>query len=264
MTVTANGAQLIRNNVTAITAAGSQYIMSAKFKGVVGRKYRLVAADNGPQTVNGTEVTADGTWQTATVTVTYGGSSTVRYAYLGAFTDALIGDIVYWDAIQLEAGAVQTPFALDSRTECMMTIPNATIGLTAGMDLTIMIVLNCPWAGDDGAKHWLFAAGGASPNRINIYKENTNRLYVEMNTAASSAEGSITAVNWPANTDHIIVVTRSGANVNGYLNGLQILSSTTNTMEGSVGTNACIGTTRLGGNCVDGAILAAVWGRALV
>jgi hypothetical protein len=113
MTVTANGATLARNEVTATTAAGSQYTASARFKGVVGRQYRLRAVNNGGVFADGTLVTADGTWQTATVTITYGGASTNRYIYLAAYTDALAGEVSYWDAIQLEAGAAANPLALD-------------------------------------------------------------------------------------------------------------------------------------------------------
>jgi hypothetical protein len=143
------------------------------------------------------------------------------------------------------------------------TIDYAPIGIVAGMDLTIMFAIRAAWAGDDGVAHYLMSGAG-SPNRMNIYKSSTNRLYVEMDTAVASPVGAITALNWPANETNIIIVTRSGANVNAYLNGTNIASSTGNTPETALHAHIHFGTNSALAVPLEGAFLAAIWGRVLV
>jgi len=108
MAVTANGAANATNTLTALTDAGAEYTLAARFLGVAGREYRVMLYDDVALYPGGI-VIGDGTWQTATVTATFNGASVARKAYIATTGTAMAGDIVYWDACILKAGASATP-----------------------------------------------------------------------------------------------------------------------------------------------------------
>jgi photosystem II stability/assembly factor-like uncharacterized protein len=169
---------------------------------------------------------------------------------------------IYIDVVQLETGAVQTPFALDTRTACTMTIPTATIGLVAGQDLSAVVVVNTPWDGTDAGTHYLMNfASAAYPGSYLQLSSSAGTLYWQ--SGAQFASKAINASNWAANTNHIIVVTRQGANMQVYLDGVAGTATTTATPELTLDANLSIGTDNAGANFVNGAILCAIWNRVL-
>lgn len=267
MICNANGVMLTAVDVTAATSINTQYAVSARFKGVVGKAYVVGMIDSTYRW--GTPVTADGTWQVATATITVDANATRSVILTG--NAAVSGNIVYWDAIQLETGAVATPFALDSRTACTMTIPTATIGLTAGMPLTIMFVINVPWAGNDGASYLLFDCDTTTNNRICIIKDAVNNLTVSVTTTAGAVKYkslAVNAANMAANTNHVIIATLAADNTQQiFLDGTAgTTSSGASGRETALSTDVYLGTVGAAGPGtypINGAILAALWGRVL-
>jgi hypothetical protein len=86
--------------------ANGLYTVSVKFKGVVGKNYRL-DLDGGGYSY-GTPVTATGGWDTCACTVN------VTTGALGIYPTQMAtgstGLVVYWDAFLLESGPTATPF----------------------------------------------------------------------------------------------------------------------------------------------------------
>jgi hypothetical protein len=171
---------------------------------------------------------------------------------------------IYIDVVQLETGAVQTPFALDTRTACKMTIPTATIGLVAGQSASVMIVHNGPWAGNDGVGHYLFDAKGAGAGDVfSLYKHTDNKLYFEVGNK-SAVTAALTAVTWAANTNHIIIGTVTAAGtIDVYLGGAAGTQATGATREAALNANVYIGTKIDGTLQANGGIIGAIWGRVL-
>jgi hypothetical protein len=167
-------------------------------------------------------------------------------------------------AAQFVNSLVASPFCLNSRTACTMTIPTATIGLTAGMPLTIMCVVNTPWAGNDGVGHYLFDAKGAGAGDVfSIYKHTDNKLYFAVGNK-SAATSALTTTTWPANTNRFIIGTVSAAGtIDVYLTGAAGTQATGATREAAFDANTYIGSVIDGTLTVNGAILTALWGRVL-
>jgi len=214
-------------------------------------------------TTAGTLVTADGTWQTAKCSKTWA-ADTVRRIYLCAHTDALAGEIIYWDAIQLEVGGVQTPYCVDvnddavTRTACTMSIPTATIGLTAGQDITVMAVISPVWSTPTGVDNSIFHAQDASAtNRLRLYHE-IDTLYWEVGN-----KYAIKAATMVGGSTHIAIATRTGGTIQVFFDGVAGAAVTGGTAEISLNANTYIGTTTGGGWWFNGAILCAIWGRVL-
>jgi hypothetical protein len=152
------------------------------------------------------------------------------------------------------------------------TIPTATIGMTAGMPLSIAIVCQSTWQGDDGVGHYLLNTREASgTNDMRLFKHTDNKLYWRIYDATPAerncATAALTAATWAANTPHIIVVTRSVAGVlSAYLDGVVFatLNGGAGTgLEAVVGANVCLGTTAGSGSLLNGSILTAIYGRVL-
>lgn len=264
MTVTANGQASCYQNITALTSAGSQYTASGKIKGVVGKTYTLKLYDNVSNYTSTPSLTADGTWQTLSVTKTFNAGSTVRRMYLWADSVALASDVVYWSGLQLETGAVQTPFALDSRTACLMTIPTATIGLTAGMGCSFLAVINSPWAGNDEIQHYIMDAKGAGAGDVfSIYKHSDNKLYFAVGNK-SAVTAALTTTTWPANTNRFVIGTVSAAGaINIYNGGTAGTAASGATREAALNANLYAGTKIDGTLQVNAAEFLACWGRVL-
>ena len=269
MTITANGYGATATDIAALVSSSNTFTASCKFKGVVGRTYKIRIQDNGAAT-DGAAVTGDGTWQTLTVTKTITAGLVWAYLKVQEWVDALAGDITYIDAVQLEAGSVQTPFALDTRTACTMTIPTATIGLVAGT-LSFAFVVNTPWVGNDGVAHWLLQIGNyGATNTLTVWKSSGNNLvlYVFDNAGAVKArQRAIDATSWAANTNHIVIATVTPAGVlKLYLDGSETGMTDAGAGTGilsAMGTTLYLGTDNAGTNPLNGAILCAIWGRVL-
>ncbi len=132
MVTSADGLAIAGGNVTAQVAFGSTYTASARLKGTAGKNYHIQLADN-IGCNNSTVITATGDWQTVSVTRTLNAGATVSLLYLMADT-SVAGDVVYWDAIQLEAGATATPFGLDGISVTVYNASDQQVGTatTAG------------------------------------------------------------------------------------------------------------------------------------
>lgn len=264
--ITSTGvAPQVYDDITAITSANTQYTASARFKGVVGKSYRLFFYDEVAASQYGVDVIADGTWQTATITKTFGAGSTLRRIYFIS-EDGVNGNVFYIDAIHLETGVVQTPFALDVRTACTMSIPTATIGLTAGQAMSIMCVVNTPWNGTAAGLHVMFANGTwGGTNAIFLL---ANAGYLELMTRDATGfsfetYGVIDAINWAANVNHVVIATMQGNVRQLYLDGVAMtLNTGAGVRESSLAANTFIGTIPTGIQLFNGAILPAIWGRA--
>lgn len=155
-----------------------------------------------------------------------------------------------------------------------MTIPTAG-RLTARMPMSIVVVCNTGWVGSDGVRHDIVDTGVAgTQNRIRLNKSAANNLdfYIWDNTAGSTKNCSepVTAADWPASTNLVIIATVTAAGVMGlYLNG--VVATTLNNGAGLgyvavVDTIVSIGATSPtlgGGNPVNAPILVAIYGRVL-
>ena len=82
------------------------HTISVKFKGVVGKTYRLdiYAASSGYDT--GAAVTATGGWDIVTNTHTFTAGDTWAYLYPTQIATGSVGLVVYWDLWQCEVGAL--------------------------------------------------------------------------------------------------------------------------------------------------------------
>ena len=252
-------------DVSSVTSASNGYTVSARIKGTVGTKYAFYMLDSVGSTT-GTAVTADGTWQTIVCYHVYAGTG--RTVYLMNTTGSSGGDVVYLDAIQLQLGSPQTPFALDYRTATTMTFPTASLGLKAGMPLTIMCVVNTPWDGTSADDHVLFDTGSAGGiNRLAVGAgAGTAGVYTWDSTGAmKSTTGVINASNWAANTPHIIIVTMDSANSQHlFLDGVELTTHAgTGVRESALGTDIYVGTDLINIEQLNGSILCAVWGEVL-
>jgi hypothetical protein len=223
--------------LSAPVSDGVQYTISAIVKVVSGSAYFRYYDSGG--------------WQDGTTTVTAGNTGTIKNTFTPVvgktnkqfwiYSSAACE--IYIDVVQLETGAVQTPFALDTRTACKMTIPTATIGLVAGQSASVMIVHNGPWAGNDGVGHYLFDAKGAGAGDVfSLYKHTDNKLYFEVGNK-SAVTAALTAVTWAANTNHIIIGTVTAAGtIDVYLGGAAGTQATGATREAALNANVYIGT----------------------
>lgn len=261
VTTVANDNQGGSCQVTAATSASTQYTMSVTIynPGVADITLQLFFYDvvAGFQTSSNFAVAAGAT-TTQSLTKTYG---TGAARYVGIRQPATTVSTWYIDAIQLEAGAVRTPFALDYRTACTMTIPTASIGLVPGQDASFLFLVNAPWAGNDGVSHHYFSAD--TPGTFRLSKDSSNIIYWEVgNKYAVSA--ALTPANYAADVNHVVIATVSGtSNCQVYLDGTAGTAGTTITREVGLNANLYIGTTVAGLYPLNGAILAALWGRVL-
>ena len=274
-TAAGNGAMECYRNVLAVTTA-AQHTISARFKGVVGKGYRIWTYGDVSGATIGAIITADGTWQTATVTATFAAGDTYRYVVLMGMATHVANDVVYWDAIQIETGAVQTPYCVDvnddavTRTACKMTIPVATIGMTAGMPLSVMCVVNTPWAGDDGLWHFMIdiARNVGGDAAFSLRKTAANNLEIETATNAPAYKRkrlAVTSASWAPNTPHVVITTLAADNTQRvFLDGNEgTVVDGAGAREEALYGNLYIGTQVTGNYQLNGAILCAIWGRVL-
>jgi hypothetical protein len=137
-----------------------------------------------------------------------------------------------------------------------------------------MFVINTPHTGDVATYHQIFDVGSAATqDRINCYKDGADKkiyFIVYDHTAGSykaCTSAAMTALTWAANTNHILILTRSSAGVLGaYWNGtvFAILNGGAGTgLETTVSANAFFGTHYGSAQHLNGAILPAIWGRVL-
>lgn len=248
--------------ISGITEASHQYEISLKFKATAGSTYTFRFMEDGVARPDARTIVATGAVQTAAVIVTFstGGARTFQIICNDA-----VALPIYVDAVQIEAGAVQTPFCLHDplhRHACTMTIPTATIGLTAA-PLSLAFVVNEPWAGNDGVLHTLY-----DDDAISIYKTAANALTFEVKdvgAAVKTMAGAVTAANMAANTTHFIVATLTGGVLTLKLNNVAL---TTGAGAGTgIPTNfnalEYFGTDTAGANFWNGALLGVGWGKAL-
>jgi len=132
MTLTAVGGYSCLSCESTTTNAQHTFSCRAKCSPVI--TLRLRAYGNASGFGWGPEVTADNTWQALTVTHTWAGD-VVRRVYLYAY-NATVGDIIYWDAFQLETGAVATTFYA-SEEEATHDWLGCICGMYAGTDADI-------------------------------------------------------------------------------------------------------------------------------
>jgi hypothetical protein len=249
----------VSNNITAITALSTQYTLSARFKGVAGYGYKVALLGSNSGETLGATVVADGTWQTATVTKTFNGSDATRYATISGLVQT-VGMVFMYDAIQLEAGAVATPFCIGSRDACSCSIACPFTAAPA----SLFFAVNEVWAGNDGVLHTLY-----DDDAISIYKSAANNLTLEVVDVAAGVKtiaGAVNASNMAANTTHFIAATIAA---DGSL--VLKLNNVSLTSVGGAGTgipanfnaSSYFGTDTAGANFWDGAALASGFGRVL-
>jgi hypothetical protein len=250
-------------NATALTLASTQYTLSARIKATAGIDVRFDFYDSGGGHQRGTNVTATGEWQTITATKTYGVGLVRNISVEFWNTLHAAGNVCYIDAIQLEAGAVATPFCLNSRTACTMTIPTATIGMGVG-PTSFSFAVNEPWAGNDGVLHVLLDCGA-----YKVMKDAANNLVFEITDGAAGVKSmgiAVTAVNMAANTAHIIQCGHDGAgvpwvNLNGTAGAVAAGAGTG--IPAASGATLYVATDDTGANPWNGAALAAARNRTL-
>lgn len=267
MTATAAGNASTSLDIAAVTSASTQYTASAWFKGISGKTYIIRLTDATASSEG--SVVADGTWQRVSATRTFDAGATRTLTLVASAAAA--SDVIYWDAIQLEQKAYATPFALDSRTATTLSWPTASLGLTPGQDISIVICCNTPWAGDDGGQHYLLDNRvDDTHNGIMVRKHDTNNLeaFVCDSAGANKCKRmAVSAANWAANSTHIIVVTRTSAGVlRLFLDGIEatVSGGAGTGLESSFHANTYIGTYYWGGLVPANApILCAIYNRIL-
>jgi hypothetical protein len=259
-------------DITAVSSVAA-YTLSCWVKagtGSVGDTITLALVGDTSGATSGTAVTLTSSWQQAKVTKTFAaGDTTLRSAYITSNGSA--NDIVYIDAVQLETGSIVTPYACDSaddavtRTACTQTIATP---FAAGSPISIICVVNTPWAGDDGVLHFLVNQNSTGANAIYIRKDAANTIGVVTRDNASTAKTkskAVTSTNWAANTNHIIIATIAADNtLQIFLDGVEGTTSVgTSGRESSVAADLYIGARSTGTSPLNGAILCAMWGRVL-
>lgn len=269
--VTTTGATANRGayvDVTAITAAGSQYTASVKIKNnhTADVGFEVYFYDNISGVQLGTAVTiAAGATATATATKTFGGGSASRA--VGVRRQAALAMNYEIDAVQLEAGAVATPFCVDNRQATTCTIPTGIIGLLPGQALSIVCVVNTPWAGNDGLNHALLSVGTLlSANSIGLYKSSGNNLEFRTYDAAGNyiRKYGAAAAPWTASANHIVIATASGDTLALYLDGVELAAAAaTGGREASMGATLYVGDRSAGDYKLSGSILTAIFNRTL-
>jgi len=246
-------------DVTSITSAGSTYTVQATIKAVTAGT-KIGFYQNVAPLLTWSDYVDEGNEGLASATITFDGASTTRCILV---TPSAYPCEFYIDAIQLEQKAYATPFALNSRTATTCKFPTADLGLTAGQDLSIVVVTKTPWAGDDGANHAFWSLGDTSPARLRLYKSSNNKVYLDGNNA-SSASAALNSTTWAADTMHIVISTiAEGGAIEVYLDGSSIISDST-TRENSLDDDFEIGTLADGSAfLLNAPILVAIFDRVL-
>lgn len=258
------GSKGVLLTVTSITAAGSQYTVTAQVKGdanAVGRIIRPMIYGDVSGSQYGSNVTLTTEWQRATVTATYNAGDTVRRIYFYTTTDGV--DATYYiDAVQLESGGVASPYCLGSRDSCTMYAPTP---VAAGAAWGLMLLFTTIWQGNDGVAHYMFYNLGTSATRNCFYliKGSSSTLAFDVYDDASNLKRcnvTVNGTNWPEDTPHVIILNRFADGVmDAYFNGVQFttLNSGAGTgLESIVAANTYYGTTALGASPFNGAMLA--------
>jgi len=145
------------------------------------------------------------------------------------------------------------------------TICKAATPFAAGAPITIAIVCETTWAGNDNAYHWLFEMASGT-QRIIIQKTNLNLLRIYTKDAAGVTRiKSLSATGWAANVPHVIVATLDASNNQRlWLDGVEATTSSgAGVRESAVGSYVYFGSDSAGGYMVTGTILAAIYSRVL-
>lgn len=252
------GAQL----ATAATA-GQPYTCSCYVKannaGAVGETFRA----NYDGTTADVTLTAD--WQL--LKVTDASASGVAVNAQLYFTGGENGDEVLVTAWQRENKLYATPFALDSRTASTLTFPTASLGLVAGQDMSIVVVTKTPWVGNDGVSHFLFEIRDALVNIIRVNKSNLNviGLYIYQAGNLKTKTLAVDAVNWAADTTHVIIATVDAANTQQiFLDGVAgAVSAGAFPREDALAATTYIGTSNANSAHANAPLLVAIFRRIL-
>lgn len=152
-----------------------------------------------------------------------------------------------------------------------LNFPTADLGLVAGQDLSLVVVTKTPWAGDDAVDHYIVDIGNAAPgpNRIFMNKWNDNKVYFGVADSATAyvyKTIDVNGTNWAADTEHILIGTRTtGKAVNLYLDGTKATAGvdTGTGMESSLGTYTWVGTDNQGAKFLNAPVLVAIFDRVL-
>ena len=264
------GAQSLVNNVTAITSAGTQYTYSGRIKGSSGAVGKRVYARHYDD-IDGFDetllITLTTDWQFFQIAGTFNAGSSDRRIYIRDVDDIPTDDYFLFDAIQLEAGAVATPFCHNSRTASTCKFPTADLGLTAGQDMSIVVVTKTPWAGDDGNQYYLASTVVVDNNDgWYLYKSTDNYLRIRtLYGALKTTSISLNGTNWAADTNHIVIATMDSSNNQQlYLDGSGPgTSAGTAVRETSINSNLFLGTDRNEANPVNAPIGVAILDRVL-
>lgn len=212
--------------VTSATSANTQYTMSAYVCGT--GKFRLRIYDNVSSYRQSAEFTASSEWVRYTYTATFGTGSTDRQCGFISTN----GVDIYFDAVQLEAGAAATPYcdgslgdghawtgtaqaSSSTRAEAKLTY-NATgnISATAG---TIMA-----WVSKCNLSHTMALIAGDINGSIDIYTSGTT-----INVNQRNVQALITYnYSWATDTWVHVAVTWAGTAVTLYVNGASVATGT--------------------------------------
>lgn len=275
LTSIADGNTASGNNFTA-QSSNAVYTCSLRFKATAGRTIALQLLGN----VSGqhiTTVVATGGWDTIAETHTFAGDAS-RMLYFYQLPAVGAGDVARIDAIQLEAGAVATSFALDYRTAPVCSIPTATVGITPGMPISIVCIVNTSWDGlsgapSDGVPHVLFNLSPSCEvaNSIYIIIHADGKFwgaFRDANNVSKSLNTYDITTSWTANANHVVIFTIDAAlNETLTFDGTAITHSegAATTRETALGSVIQVGSFPAGAYQLplNGSILCAVYGRIL-
>jgi hypothetical protein len=246
---------------TAAVAAAA-YTCSCRVKannaGAVGKSV-IVTYD----TTSSAALVLTANWQTLKVTDASASGTTPNASV--TFTDGANTDEVLVSAWQRESGSVQTPFCLNSRTACTMTIPTATIGLTAGQPLSMMFVVNTPWSDSTVGEEYLFLNRASGNDTIGLrLRDDTGGLNFFVLSGGVTRSATLDLTNkWAANQTHIVFLTlAANADYGLYADGVGKTGNIVARETAMASTNY-IGKWIDGWSHLNGSVLSAMWGRVL-
>lgn len=185
-------------DVTAITAAGSQYTFAAMISSLQS-SIRVTMWDDVTGTIaSGNAILANDGWKQSVVTGTFTAGSVSRKVWFYRINDPYD---FYADAAILVAGATVPMF---EEKECVATSCTLPTPFAAGEPVSFLCFVWTPWAGNDGVRHDILYGIRIAPtvDGIVVGKTIGNNLQVATYLAGvtKSMGMAVNAVNWPAGT----------------------------------------------------------------
>jgi len=244
----------IRAATITVVTPGSPYTAQAMFRGIAGKEYKLYIVDNAGNVAS--SAIADGGWQFITVTRTIDAAATWVYADVVA-RGAIAGEVSYWDAIMLNAGATPLLFVEEEALATSCTVPAP---ISAGDSASFLALCRTPWPGDDGVWNHIYSIQDVSP-RSRLFKNSDNKVYLQHD--GYTTDLAVDGTNWPAGRVNVVAGRLSPTDVKFALNGVLsgalsgAYSSTTPVAAMTIGNNS-------GGTVpFNGVIDLAIWKRAM-